>query len=195
MRAIPKIRSHANSFPTSASSTGTPPSGGPDSVQGAAFRLAALQFHTLLVDRPAPLPERQPLALTSVHATMLQALRPAPAFVARHSDRISVAQQSFTKYIDGYHDKVPAPQEPRIARVMAYDRADRHDSVTALMEELAPYARVGESAPAPVAASSRPRSSPHAETIVAPVTSAAPRSHDAAGRSGLGRRKGGQARQ
>jgi hypothetical protein len=111
-------------LPVDGAAAPPPPGGGPDSVQGAAFRQAALQFHTLLVDRPAPLPERQPLVLASVHATMLQALRPAPAFVARHSDRISVAQGSFAKYIDGYHDKIPAPQEPRIAQVMAYPDID-----------------------------------------------------------------------
>jgi serine/threonine-protein kinase len=75
---------------------------------------------------------------------------------------------------------LPAGLEPIIARAMAYDRADRHESVTALMEALAPYATAGERTSAPVAASPRPRSSPHAETIVAPVTSAAPASPDAA---------------
>jgi serine/threonine-protein kinase len=74
---------------------------------------------------------------------------------------------------------LPAGLEPIIARAMAYDRADRHESVTALMEALAPYATAGERTSAPVASSPRPRSSPHAETIVAPVTSAAPASPDA----------------
>jgi hypothetical protein len=97
-----------------------PPGGGPDSIQGAAFRLAAHRFHALISDRPAPLPERQPLVLTSVHATMLQALRPAPALAGRHSATLSVAQQSFSVYLDGYHDKPAAPEDPRIVRVMAY---------------------------------------------------------------------------
>jgi hypothetical protein len=100
-----------------------PPTGGPDSPQGAAFRQAALRFQALLNDRPPPLVERQPLALASVHAKMLQALQPAPAFTARHSAMLSVAREPFARYIARYHDAVAAPtepNEPRIVPVMAY---------------------------------------------------------------------------
>jgi hypothetical protein len=108
-------------LPTADAAPPTPSSsGGPDSVQGAAFRQAALQFNTLLTDHAAPLAERQPLALTSVHATMLRALRPAPAFVARHSPMLSVAHASFSHYIAAYHDASGPLADPRFVRVMAY---------------------------------------------------------------------------
>ncbi len=98
----------------------TPSTGGPDSPQGAKFRQAALRFNALLADRPAPLVAREPLVLASVHAKMMQALQPAPAFGARHSGRLSVARESFSLYIAGYHDAVPKPAEPRFVPVMAY---------------------------------------------------------------------------
>ena len=98
----------------------TPSAGGPDSVQGTAFRQAARRFHALLNDRPPPPVERQPLALASVHASLMKALQPAPAFVARHSRMLSVADKTFAQHVAGYHDAVPVPAEPRIVPVMAY---------------------------------------------------------------------------
>jgi len=105
---------------TGARGPAAPSTGGPDSPQGAAFRKAALRFHALLSDRPAPPVECEPLVLASVHTSMLEALRPAPAFTARHSRTLSIAGESFSIYIGGYHDAVPAPAEPRIVPVMAY---------------------------------------------------------------------------
>jgi hypothetical protein len=57
-----------------------------------------------------------------VQATMLQALRPAPAFVSRHSAMLSVANTTFAQYIAGYKDAAPVTPlaDPRIVQVMAY---------------------------------------------------------------------------
>jgi hypothetical protein len=106
--------------PAGAATPATSPAGGPDSPQGAAFREAALRFHTLLSDQPPPLVEREPLVLASIHTTMLQALRPGPAFSARHSRTLSVGRESFASYIARYHDAVAEPSDPRIVPVMAY---------------------------------------------------------------------------
>jgi hypothetical protein len=120
IEALPPNDAFVLPAPGTTSASTTSPTGGPDSPQGAAFRQAAIRFNTLLNDRTAPPVERQALALTSVHATMLQALRPAPAFTARYSDTLSVAREPFSRYIDGYHDAVPSPTDPRIVPVMAY---------------------------------------------------------------------------
>jgi serine/threonine-protein kinase len=68
---------------------------------------------------------------------------------------------------------LPAGLEAVIERAMAYDRADRHESVAALMTALAPFAAADARTSAPVAVPTRPRSAPAAETVVTPATAAA----------------------
>jgi hypothetical protein len=101
-----------------------PPAGGADSAQGAAFRQAAMEFNAALSDRPAPAAPLLPLAIDSAHASLMRALRPAPAFVGRYAMTMSVGAQPFSRYVDAYHDLVatiPAlGEEPRVAPVMAY---------------------------------------------------------------------------
>ncbi len=99
------------------------PGGGPDSPQGAAFREAALELSARISDRPSPPPIREPLALGAVRDSLMTALRPAPAFVARHDAVLAVGPRAFSKYIGAYHDAPPAaqaPPDPRIVPVMAY---------------------------------------------------------------------------
>jgi hypothetical protein len=93
---------------------------GSDSLQAAAFRQAALRFTTVLNLRPAPLAERSALELTAVQSTMLKALRPAHAFVGRHSRTLTVASKTFAEHVGTYHDRPASPDEPRIVPVMAY---------------------------------------------------------------------------
>jgi serine/threonine-protein kinase len=65
---------------------------------------------------------------------------------------------------------LPLGLEAVIERAMAYDRADRHENVAALMAALAPYAAADARTPAPVATPARPRSAPQAETMATPAT-------------------------
>ena len=105
-----------------------PPTGGPDSPQGAAFLVAARELHARISDRPAPLAVREPLVLADVHRTLMTALQPAPAFMARHNVLLTVGARPLARYIDAYHDapapRPPAPStplpDPRIVPVMAY---------------------------------------------------------------------------
>jgi hypothetical protein len=105
-----------------------PPTGGADSVDGAAFRIAAIELHARISDRPAPLAVREPLALANVHRTLMTALQPAPAFLARHGALLTVGARPLARYIGVYHDAPPAippapsepPPDPRIVPVMAY---------------------------------------------------------------------------
>jgi hypothetical protein len=117
--------------PDDASGTSTTPApapgGGPDSPQGAAFRVAAIELAARISDRPAPLPIRAPLVLAAVRNTMLAALRPAPAFVARHDVLLAVGGRPLSAYLATYHDapkvgSIPPPglPDPRIVPVMAY---------------------------------------------------------------------------
>jgi len=109
----------ARPTPTTAPSTAAP-AGGTDSVQGAKFREAALRFNALVSDRPPPLPEVLPLTLDHIQARMTRVLRPAPAIAARYATTLSVGKRPFAQYTDDYHDVQVAPEEPRIAPVMAY---------------------------------------------------------------------------
>ena len=96
------------------------PHGGPDSAQGAAFRTAAIEFNTILSSRPVPRVAAEPLALASVHTSMMQALRPARAFASRHSLTLTVGKNSFVNYVGKYHDAPAQVVDPRIVPVMAY---------------------------------------------------------------------------
>jgi hypothetical protein len=102
-----------------------PPTGGPDSAQGAAFRIAAMELHARISDRPPALAVREPLALADVHTTLITALRPASAFAARHDMLLTVGTRPLSRYLGTYHDAPPpapgAPlPDPRIVPVMAY---------------------------------------------------------------------------
>jgi hypothetical protein len=96
--------------------------GGADSVQGAAFRQAALAFNTRLSARPPAAPLLEPLAMGHAHASMMRALKPAPAFVSRYGRMLTVGDLEVSTYIAKYGDLVATkpPPDPRIVPVMAY---------------------------------------------------------------------------
>jgi hypothetical protein len=99
----------------------TPPKGGPDSAQGAAFRNAAIEFNAMLSNRLPPPPERAPLALARAHASAMRALEPSRAFVARHSPTMVVGELELSKYVSKYHDAaISIGAEERIVPVLAY---------------------------------------------------------------------------
>ena len=86
--------------------------GGADSVQGAAFREAALAFNTRLSARPPADPVLQPLAMAPAHASMMRALKPAPAFVSRFGRTLRVGDLEVSKYIAKYSDLVASQPPP-----------------------------------------------------------------------------------
>ena len=122
VRAIPPQPSFVLSPPDSPAPVSSLPATGPaDSPEARDFRAALLDFHTLLAIRTEPPPPRLPLALGSVHATVLRQIEPVRAYPLRVAPLLLVGGESISRYATArYCDAGAFPPDERIVPVMAY---------------------------------------------------------------------------